>query len=459
MSGTNSTPFQSHSHSHPHATQHQQAHYDTAHAMSSNVGGSGGGAYPSTPSKVFSIPSSTEMASVNSFVPTSSSTLASAAVQRHATPQKTFNATTSSTFSSSSSHSRPLVSFQYSTRLGLALLPALLILLVAGGRPLLIVMSITAILAYLLDQFGTPEGSFVMVWLGVIGSMVSLSLENGLKSYTMFSTVLLILFNCIIIMMGLYITCHYSFLSNELFLRTPLLGGTGNIIGNGQIERLLFGALYMPLVTIEMMALFAVGAEAAPWLMCAVCVWNYVILVRPLPSSEQVSHILIEHEKTVQLKKEAAAKSSGVNKLLGHHHLRSSSIRQQQQQLLASIPLGERDLVISPLMSTLYSVLFICLPYWLYLSLHHNYLMAHLLSAEGGMLVVIQILAQTLITKDGEKKKENKLERATSIRTERDHDAIIVDFETDDFCHSFLVFLAFQSSSGSSGSMVRRLRT
>ena len=333
----------------------------------------------------------------------SAATLASAAVQRHAAARS--HPSSSSSYSSPSSNAasrRQLgpsgvslgdrLAFQYRVRIALALAPALAVVLAAGGKPLLLLLCVAGVAAYVIDALGSPEGAFVCVWVGTIAGMGSLALSNALKDAVgLWSTLLLVHCNVLLLFAALALTLCFAFMVQELLER--------------RIERLLFGAAFMPLVTVELLAaVSALGVDVAPWALCAITAFNYAVLLRPLPSSQQLCELGMDEASLEQGKRTAAAAATASRarpSYLGGGGGASSEPKIRPGAAL-SIPISEMDVIVSPLLSGVHALLVVVLPYSLFLTLHHARLFSHLVAAEGMLLLVVQVLVLAAIMKEGQ---------------------------------------------------------
>lgn len=262
--------------------------------------------------------------------------------------------------------------------------PALLVILIVGGRPLATVLSVCTICAYVLDQLGSSEASFVASWMGVVAGAASLAAANRLHAAVteLRDTTVIVMMNMILCLGGLLLSCHYSFLARDL------LASRGPTSMWGGAERLLFGALFAPIVAVETLAVFSMGATVAPFALCGVLTLNYALLVRPLPSSQQ----LCEHD-TRLLQETPSTRIKRVG---------PTAASKPRVADVVSIPLEEMDLVLSPLLAGLYTLLFLALPYVLHLAIHRHVLLQHLISDESMMLVAMQFTALAVINRDGE---------------------------------------------------------
>lgn len=244
-----------------------------------------------------------------------------------------------------------------------AILPAALILLAIGGRPLLSVWSIFTILAYVLyATIGSDLLALACIWLGAVGGCVTLPITHSLKTGeggVMWTLTVLLLCSTLIIHMALAISIHFP---SYHFAGLAYMS-----------ERVVFSSLFLPLSSIELVACVSLfGVDYAPLMMVAILTFNYLLLIRPRAASEQIMHV--------------QPNSSPTAKPTSSTH--------------ASMPLADMDLLVSPALTLLYTLIYILLPFTLHLLFHHYFIAEQILSAQALTLLTLPIFILSVTCKE-----------------------------------------------------------
>ncbi|XP_042395729.1 uncharacterized protein LOC121986034 [Zingiber officinale] len=178
--------------------------------------------------------------------------------------------------SSSASKSRLISSsaFSHNPRLALALVPAAAFLLDLGGAPVLTVLSVGLILAYLLDSLRLRTAAFFAVWTSLIASQLAFFFSASIYYAPLLSGLALLLCADTTFLIGVWASLQFRWIHIENPSILPAL------------ERLLFACIPVvmpPLFTWATVS--AVGmVNAAYYLMAFACLF-YWLFALPRPSS------------------------------------------------------------------------------------------------------------------------------------------------------------------------------
>ena len=320
--------------------------------------------------------------------PVTPATLASSAVQRHAAPNIGYAAHRRD---GSAAGYQSRFAFQHSARLFVALLPALLVVMLSGGKPLVVIASLCGVMCYLSDALGSTEGAFVVGWVGAIAAMACLALNHSIKSGVLGGVANMLLFihmNFVMFLVALTSSCSFEFLAREL--------------NEWYVERFLFGASLLSITSVEFLAAVSIlGMDGASWVLGLILLANYTLLLTPRASSSQLVEEGMDAASMAEQKKHDATRQAALRAQQSRSQFSASAasslsaapLLSSKKLAPASIPLEAMDLIVSPAVSMCYALLVVCIPYLFYLAVHHHFLSDHLLASEGILLISSMVLA------------------------------------------------------------------
>ena len=164
------------------------------------------------------------------------------------------------------------------TRLGIIMVPCLLLVLAASGKLVSSILIIGLIISYLLSEHNFQETSLVVFWLFLISSIVIMIYTGlNLHGFNTFSLFLLLNMALFLVLAGLvYVLCTATFIQRDF---PHLLSG---------IETCVFSSLCLPSVAILMCSFVAVaGPENSPYHLTFILFFTYKLLLQPTISQFQ----------------------------------------------------------------------------------------------------------------------------------------------------------------------------
>ena len=168
-------------------------------------------------------------------------------------------------------------SFQYNTRVAAALLPCMLVLLGAGGTPVIATLVVGLSVSYILDALQLKQGAFAGIWctlFAMSAALILVCVGFGPHIPLLLSFLIVGTYLHLIFLSGVWISLQFKWL--QLEHPSVVLS----------LERVLFACCPFTASAIQTWgAISAFGIALAPFYLLPISAYLYYMFCLPLPSS------------------------------------------------------------------------------------------------------------------------------------------------------------------------------
>lgn len=168
-------------------------------------------------------------------------------------------------------------SFQYNVRVGIAMVPCIILLLGMGGKPVLGTLTVGLMISYILDAIHLKHGAFFGIWGSLFASQLALVLA-GTNFFTVVSTPLYCLALLVSFQANFLVGIWASLQFKWLQLENPSI-----VLA---LERVLFACIPFTAATLQTWAVIAaVGIQNSPFYLMVILFELYWLFALPQHSS------------------------------------------------------------------------------------------------------------------------------------------------------------------------------
>eukprot|EP00271_Cylindrocystis_brebissonii_P003782 TRINITY_DN15034_c0_g1_i1.p1 TRINITY_DN15034_c0_g1~~TRINITY_DN15034_c0_g1_i1.p1 ORF type:complete len:1089 (-),score=216.57 TRINITY_DN15034_c0_g1_i1:498-3764(-) len=168
-------------------------------------------------------------------------------------------------------------SFQYNGRVAIALLPCVLVLLGAGGTPVIGTLVVGLTLSYILDALQYKNGAFLGVWGSLLATAIAIALSGvgfSARSPVALSILMLLTSMHVVFLCGVWVSLQFKWLQ----LEQPAV-----VLA---LERILFACCPLTAAVVQTWGVIAaVGIANSPFYLMPILFTLYWMFALPLPSS------------------------------------------------------------------------------------------------------------------------------------------------------------------------------